>query len=106
MVSTETYRERNYKDRDRAQTTGIQRERGTKIHNCWEETPKFPSASWCNSILTVVFWLLKMFPGFIHNTNYQKPIVINQWYCPLVKRSQRFVKGKDRMKCELEKGVF
>ena len=34
MVSTETYRERNYKDRDRAQTTGIQRERGTKIHNC------------------------------------------------------------------------
>ena len=29
MVSAERYRERNYKERDRAQTTGIQRERGT-----------------------------------------------------------------------------
>lgn len=34
MVSTERHRERNNEERDGVQTTGIQREREIKIHNC------------------------------------------------------------------------
>lgn len=107
MVSTERYRERNtQRDRANKRDTKRKRNKETQIHNYWEEISKFPSSTWWSSILIVVFWLLNTFLRFTHNISYQKPIVIKQWYFPLVKRSQRFAKGKEGMKCELEKGVF